>query len=471
MSNEPLKVAVVGHTNTGKTSLLRTLSRDVEFGDISNRPATTRHVEAVTLLVDGNPAVELFDTPGLEASSALLEHLDRLRQANNSDWTDAILCFLEDPAMQSGFSQEAKALRQVMGSDVALHVIDARDRVRGKHRDELEILGRCARPILPILNFLADPDARPDLWRDQLARVNMHAVVAFDTVVFDEAGEISLYEKLRTLLDRFAAELDSIIGDAKRRRTELRQASATLVADLLIDSAALALKVPSGEQEQLDAALAELRDTIRMAEQQCVTALLELYRFRPGDYLPASLALADGKWGMDLFSPDSLLEFGVTTGGSAATGALAGLAVDAMAGGVTLGAAAATGAIAGALVGAIGSRGREMLDRVRGFSELHVDDPTLDLLALRQIALIRALLSRGHASQAPIETATTSETTAPAALAGALRKALREARHNPQWSRLTAAGRAKPHGERATAREDVAAVIHDQLIDAAATGD
>ena len=31
-------------------------------------------------------------------------------------------------------------MRQVLASDVALYVIDARDRVLGKHRDELDIL-------------------------------------------------------------------------------------------------------------------------------------------------------------------------------------------------------------------------------------------------------------------------------------------------------------------------------------------
>ena len=43
--NEALKLAVVGHTNTGKTSLLRTLLRDMYFGEVKNAPATTRHVE------------------------------------------------------------------------------------------------------------------------------------------------------------------------------------------------------------------------------------------------------------------------------------------------------------------------------------------------------------------------------------------------------------------------------------------
>ena len=48
---KPLRVAVVGHTNTGKTSLLRTLMRDVAFGEVSDHPATTRHVEGATLMV------------------------------------------------------------------------------------------------------------------------------------------------------------------------------------------------------------------------------------------------------------------------------------------------------------------------------------------------------------------------------------------------------------------------------------
>ena len=77
MSTAALKLAVVGHTNTGKTSLLRTLTRDVDFGDVSARPATTRHVEGTSILLDGRKVMELYDTPGLEDSIGLLDHLDK----------------------------------------------------------------------------------------------------------------------------------------------------------------------------------------------------------------------------------------------------------------------------------------------------------------------------------------------------------------------------------------------------------
>ena len=54
---QPLHIAVVGHTNAGKTSLLRTLTRQVAFGEVSDRPGTTRHAESIELRVDGAAAV------------------------------------------------------------------------------------------------------------------------------------------------------------------------------------------------------------------------------------------------------------------------------------------------------------------------------------------------------------------------------------------------------------------------------
>ena len=74
----PLKLALVGHTNVGKTSLLRTLTRDVEFGEVSPRASTTRHVEGARLSVDGQALLELYDTPGLEDAITLLDYLERL---------------------------------------------------------------------------------------------------------------------------------------------------------------------------------------------------------------------------------------------------------------------------------------------------------------------------------------------------------------------------------------------------------
>lgn len=459
-----LKVAVVGHTNAGKTSLLRTLTRDETFGEVSASPGTTRHVEGAVLLVGDKPCVELYDTPGLEDSINLLEHLDRLRRERSTPWFDVIAAFLDSAEARSRFEQESKALRQFLHSDVALYVIDARDRVLGKHRDELEILVRCARPVVPVLNFVAAPDAEVAAWREQLSKLSMHAVAEFDTVVLNEHAEQRLFEKMLTLLDPFRPTLEALIADRKRQRAMLVRDSAELVADLLIDVAAFTVTVASGDAP-VRKALASTHDAVRGREQQCVDALLELFRFRADDYEAEAVPVEDGHLGLDLFNPASLKRFGIRAGSGAAAGAAAGLAVDVMTGGLSLGAAAALGATVGALWGSFDTHGRRIAHALRGYTELRVKETTLRLLALRQLDLVHALLRRGHAAQDRIRLDAAADWSRRDWVEGDLPSVLLEARAHPEWSRLGDAGglTAGADAGRAEARERLADGLARQL--------
>ena len=147
---KPLKLAVVGHTNVGKTSLLRTLTRDVGFGEVSHRPSTTRHVEGARLSVDGEALLELYDTPGLEDAIALLDYLERPRTAPVNAWMAParLARFLEGSEARQRFEQEAKVRRQLLASDAGLYVIDAREPVLAKYRDELQVLASCGKPVV-----------------------------------------------------------------------------------------------------------------------------------------------------------------------------------------------------------------------------------------------------------------------------------------------------------------------------------
>lgn len=459
-----LKVAVVGHTNTGKTSLLRTLTQNAAFGEVSDRPATTRHVEETDLLVDGEPLVELYDTPGLEDSIGLLEHLDGLRPGRETDWIDVIRDFLDGPAGHGAFEQEAKAIRQVLASDIALYVIDARDRVLGKHRDELEILGRCAKPVVPVLNFVASAEAKTEQWREHLGRAGMHAVAEFDTVVLNENAEQRLFEKMQSLLDPFRRTLAALIKDRRQRRANLIRASADLLADLLIDVAAYRVLVPVDEPNKTPAVEA-LKQAVRERERRCVAALLEMYRFRPDDYEADDVPLDNGQWGLDLFSPELLKDFGVRAGGGAVAGGLTGLAVDAVTGGLSLGAAAAIGATIGGLYGTFESHGRRLADSFRGYTALRVQDGTLRLLALRQTRLIQALLRRGHASIDKIRIEAEARESEKTWTSGRLPKPLSRAKSHPEWSRLGARDPSAvgANARRAATESELAGILEAEL--------
>ena len=194
---KPLSLAVVGHTNTGKTSLMRTLLRDSRFGEVKNAAATTRHVEEAAINDGSQTLVYLYDTPGLEDAGGVLDWLEANTSAR-SDGIERLQQFLASPAAEGDFNQEAKVLRQLLQSDMALYVVDAREPVLNKYKDELTVLSWCAKPVMPVFNFIGGQDLAE--WAAMLARRTLHVYSGFDTVAFDFEGEIRLWENLATML-------------------------------------------------------------------------------------------------------------------------------------------------------------------------------------------------------------------------------------------------------------------------------
>lgn len=437
---QPLRIAVAGHTNTGKTSLLRTLTRDTKFGQVSGRPGTTRHVEAARLLVKGRVLLELFDTPGLEEPIDLLALLDDQSAASGSraDGPARMQRFLESQPAVDRFEQEAKVIRQMLRSDAAFYVIDARDPVLAKHRDELEILRLCGVPLLPLLNFVSSADARENEWREALAGLGLHAIVRFDTVTPAQDGERVLYNKLASLLDQHSEILQVLIASHQADAQQRQDSALQLVAELLIDVAATCTRVNVIEQGALELGIGQLNDQVRRREQVCVERLLSLFRFYPDDLESADLPLPEGRWSEgrwqdDLFDPYTLQAMGIKVGGGAAAGAAAGVGIDLMVGGITLGAAAVTGALLGGGVQTLRHYGSGLLSRVTGEKLLRVDDSILLALATRQCQLIRALANRGHAAQHKLMPARLADTTAGIFNQNRLPAPLRQARANPDW--------------------------------------
>lgn len=475
-----LRIAVVGHTNTGKTSLLRTLLRDPEFGVVQDQPGTTRQVEGARLLVDGEVVLELFDTPGMEDGVALMDYLDTLsRPGERIDGPDRIRRFLDSPESQRRFEQEARVLRKLLVCDAALYVIDVRDPVLGKHRDELQALAMCGHPLLPILNFVRNPNTRTQQWREALSRLNLHTSIEFDTVAPALDGETQLYEKLALMLDHHAPALHALKDDVMRQRTLRRHDASQLIADLLIDATAWRISC-----EPDDASIASAGDTLRQAmrerEQLCVRALLRRYQFSLRDFPHTQLPLQGERWGMDLFHPQALKDMGLTLGKGMAAGAMAGATMDLFTAGLSLGAATLIGAAAGGLWQGAERWGKRIAGKLQGHRELSVDDAVIRLLAARQLALVQALEQRGHAAQGPIRLTNQPNTSpdekhddpgndamhADALLPkelrkGALPEALQAARSLPTWSSMSDAY--SPDSRREQAMRSLAVLLQPAI--------
>jgi len=459
---QPLRITVAGHTNTGKTSLLRTLTRDARFGEVSGRPGTTRHVEAARLLVEGKVLLELFDTPGIEDPIDLLALLDEQTAASGMrlDGPTRLQRFLESEPARGRFEQEAKVIRQMLRSDAAFYVIDTRDPVLAKHRDELEILRLCGVPLLPLLNFVSDPGARESEWREALAALGLHAIVRFDSVTPAQDGERVLYTKLASLIDSHSDVLHALIASHQADAQQRHESALQLVAELLINVAATRIRVSVVEQGALELGIGQINDLVRGRERECVERLLSLYRFYPDDLDNGDLPLlqgrwSDGGWRDDLFDPYTLQAMGIKVGGGAAAGAAAGVGIDLMVGGITLGAAAAIGALLGGGLQTLRHYGSGLLAMVTGEKLLRVDDSILQALATRQCLLVRALANRGHAAQQKLSSSQLSAHSKTVFNDNSLPASLRQARANPDWAsadkmRLLDSGRQQAVAELAT---------------------
>ena len=397
-SGEALKLAVVGHTNTGKTSLLRTLLRDVYFGEVKNEAATTRHVEQAKLTDSqtGEVLVVLYDTPGLEDASGLMDWLED-NTASRRDGIERLQQFLAADIAQGGdaltsnedYSQEAKVIRQLLASDMAIYVVDAREPVLGKYKDELAILSWAAIPVMPVFNFTDSQDANIDEWQTMLARRNLHISTRFDSVAFEFKDEMRLWQNLATMLTH-SEMLEQLMARRTENWAQLYEEANIIIADFLLNVASFVREI--SEDDDPMPILAQMQEAVRQSERAMQHNLLNLYKFY--DNAVAATPLELQAYQQDPFDPELLKSYGIRTTSGAAAGALLGLGIDAAALGTTLGLGAAIGGIAGGLL----SNTSSIADRITGVKRLYIDPATLTLLATRAMDLLTALRHRGHAA-------------------------------------------------------------------------
>lgn len=432
--NAMTRIAVVGHTNAGKTSLLRTLTRRNAFGEVSERPGTTRHVESVDLVLAGASAIRFFDTPGLEDAVALSDYLNGL--ADCATRPDRVRAFLKGPEASRTFEQEAKVLRQMLEVDAAFYVIDCREPVLPKFKAEMEILNSCGKPVMPVLNFVRDPAAREHDWSASLSDVGLHALARFDAVAPFIGSEQQLYRDLSTLLRNRHAELDAIVDQLEAERRDRREIALRSIATCAIDITAMRATASRAEMAMPDrkrAFVAAFRQRVVRRVREGVDGLLDIHAFRREDADLGVVPWLDGRWDDDLFNPEVLRDAGVRLGAGAAIGATVGVVADIALAGLSLGTGAALGAaVGGALSQGASHAGRTLANKLRGRVDLSLEDGVVQLALERLLGLLRALEERGHAALSPVPVEPVPAAGEPARMLSVLR-ALRRARGHPDW--------------------------------------
>jgi hypothetical protein len=422
-----ISLALLSHTNVGKTTLARTLLRR-DIGAVMDRAHVTELAESHVLMTSAaGDELVLWDTPGFGDSVRLLRRLER--SDGPIGW---FLSQVWDRFADRPFWCSQQALRAARDSaDVLLYVLNATETPgsAGYVAPELAILGWLDKPALVLLNQLGtgtDPARDASLaeeWTGTLAERregrSPPRVLSFDAFARCWLQEHALLAAIHALLEN-PAQRDAFArlrGAWKERDESLLGHSASVIAEQLIATARDAEHVESaGFADKARVWFSGGNGAESPAERQAQERMLR----RLDAQVREATARLVSLHGLTGSASEELLQqlgsgFSVQREtdpdkagllGGLVTGALSGLAADLATGGLTFGA----GALLGGIAGAIGARKlTQRYNAERGVtgSDVRWSEPFLDerlaAAMLRYLAVAHFGRGRGEfqASGAP----------------------------------------------------------------------
>ena len=469
MTDAPLTIALAGHANVGKTSLVSALTRDASLLVDEGAGTTTMHYLKTFAIAD-TAILSFVDTPGFQRASKINRWLDDHGGVGSDrlDGRAAIALFLADPEAASRHGVEMEALSGVLSADVVAYVVDVSEEPQGQNIQEIRLLRRAGVPMIAVLNYLREGQAAPESWRAALNGEGIDAIVRLDAKRFPADHERAFYAALRVLRPEHAAAFDRISALRATLEAQNLRRSAVLIAEALVDALAYrhVSTHPSPEEAKRYRSMANTRfkEDLRGRERACFGALTALYGH--GDAAIGGSTLDVQAWSGevtdDLFDAEAIKRYGVSAGTLAAIGAVTGSLIDGVGGfgfGTVIG--GGIGLAAGLLIG------RRVSTRVDG-DTLTVGP--VDSVQFPSVVLNRALdcwtqvATRSHANRDAI----TVQATEPARLdvrgVRTLNKHARKCSKRAEWSRI-GGGSVSPDRESAvTALAAVAeSLLHKQL--------
>jgi len=416
-----VSLSLISHTNTGKTTLARTLlGRDV--GSVRDAQHVTQEASCYPLIAtDTGETLVLWDTPGFGDSARLAR---RLRQQSNPvGW---FLSQVWDRFQDRALFLSQQVVRNVRDqADVVLYLVNASEAPgdAGYLAPELDILEWIGKPVIVLINQTGRPRPRDQeqaeeaSWRTALGpRPVIRAVMTLDAFARCWVQEIALLDIVGDVLPQARrASYQRLVGAWRARRlTQFDQAMTALAAPIaaascdreaLHEVGAGALRAIGRSlglgTDDLEKAKARASDAMATRLDQAINAstdrLIALYEL---DGRAKRDVLARLAAGLALDAPMS--EGKAAMMGGVVSGALSGLAADLAAGGLTFGAGMLTGAVLGALGGAGIARGMN-LARGKSGTTLRWEDAFLSGLVgsalLRYLAVAHYGRGRGDWSE------------------------------------------------------------------------
>jgi small GTP-binding protein len=405
------RLAIMGHPNAGKSSVVATLTENDRIA-IDKRAGTTTESDVYPVIIDGQTIIEFIDTPGFQNPSAILEWFQA-----HAGLTDLAGAFVQAHRNDPVFAHDCALLEPVAAGAGIILVVDGSKRIKEKDRIEIELLRLTARPRMAILNNLTNQHRHMPQWQDSLCKA-FNSVREFNAHRATYAERIKLLRALKSIDQRWEGRLEQTIEAFERDWERRTDQAATTILELLRDSLSFSysesfknnkLVFKSGQNQAKAQVMEAFGNGLRALEHQAQQQIRANFHHNVWNLAPDSIL------GQDLLSEEVSKALGISRGqlamAGAAAGAASGVTIDIAAAGTSLGAAALLGAAAGGVLGFMGGNALAKLDiekqsGTQRYTAGPVTNPKFPFILLDRIILYSArAMNWSHGRQAADEAA------------------------------------------------------------------
>ncbi|MCF8016443.1 MAG: GTPase/DUF3482 domain-containing protein, partial [Chromatiaceae bacterium] len=219
-------LAIVGHPNAGKSSVVATLTENDRIA-IDKRAGTTTRSDEYPVEIDGKAVMRFVDTPGFQNPTDILEWFQQ-----HADEIDLPRAFLNAHTDDRLYSHDCALMRPLADGAGIILVVDGSKRIKEKDRTEMELLRLTGRPRMAILNNLTSNAKHMAAWQDALNK-SFNSVREFNAHRATYAERIALLNALKTIDQRWEPMLHETVRAFERDWQRRIDHSVDSILDLL----------------------------------------------------------------------------------------------------------------------------------------------------------------------------------------------------------------------------------------------
>jgi len=338
-------IAIIGHPNEGKSSVLSTLTED-DSVVVSDYPGETVVCQRFPVQIGSETVMEFVDTPGFQNPIRLLQSM---RESGLTD--EKLLDYIhEKHGADADYHHDLELMKPLREGAGLIYVVDCSRPLLEEDKAEMEILRLINRPRMAVINFKDEDREYMEAWKLAFRR-HFNVIREFNAHQARFQERIALLETLKAIQQDWEPAINRAIEayhkDWDYRKRRVVEDTVRYLEWALNHKAERKYTRESDSESVRQEITESYKRKIEKEEQRLFSEIRRLYKHHLYDFkLPEQSILKE-----ELFSEETWQVLGLTQKQllvSATTlGAGLGAALDVAASGLTFGVFTAAGALAG----------------------------------------------------------------------------------------------------------------------------